>query len=440
MIEELWELLWSVRLAGLPGRVILGCLALYLPAWAVLVWRGAGRRAPIATAFVALFGLGSIGGGLALVVASRRGSRVAAGLDRGAALAPLSGPRLDRVMDAWRAIELGEVGLLILAIALLATALFGVALVARKALSPARPRPMGLALSACAFSVGGAVALALLDRAMAVLPQRARHTISVEVLGEMVQGSLEAHHASRSVLLAGMSLGVAIAGVVWWHGARDPVPPRPWAALAGVGLFVAGLGAMAATRAHAADAANPIPSRDRLRSEWLFDEGDAGEDLDFLPDATRCEPWELDRSPMPESFHPPVVRIDGPTATFKEETFHDGAALGRRLVENHVRAWGNAHRGLPIMVTLRMGRDVRTTDLVRWFRALREVSVAWMRVEAILRRSPWPSRTLGDIPGGGHRCSLRLTWGDGDRVMSAFPTFGDVVAEMERSPQARWAP
>lgn len=435
MIEDIVDLLRSAHIEGLQGDVILGCLALYLPAWAVLVWRGAGAGARVAAAFVALFGLGAIGGGLAFVSASRAGLRQAVGL--GAPGSPE--PGWGRAMEAWMAVERGEMGLLILSMALLVTALFGLALVARKALSSAPPGPGASTLAASASIAAGALSLVLLDRTLRMLPQRAMRTVSVDVLGAMVDGSLEAQRASRPVLVAAMILAAALAGLLWWRRARGEAPRGRRVALIGAVLLVAGVAAMAATRAHAADAASPIPSR-RLPTEWLFDEGDATEDLGFLPEATRCERLVPDRSGMPEIYSPPVVRIDGPTATFREDTFLDEASLVRKLAERHERAFGPSARELPPWVKVRVGRGVRPADLARWFRALHDLLNARILVQAIDRRSPWPSRTLGEIPGGGWYCSLRWTWGAGDHVMSAYPAFEDVVAEMERSPEARWAP
>src|SRR5262245_6919515 len=183
MLSELLDLFFLLRLEGPSGIVILGCVALYIPAWAVLVWRGAGRETPFVAAFVALFGVGAIGGGLALVASSRRALLEDAGM-----IAQADPSRTDPygVMEPWYPMQRGNAGLLVLATALLTTGVLGMVLAARRALSPAPPRPLSLSLWMGAFTVAGALSIPLLQHTIVVLQQEEKRTVSVPVLGELV--------------------------------------------------------------------------------------------------------------------------------------------------------------------------------------------------------------------------------------------------------------
>lgn len=416
VLEVLLGYLWD---QGFAGPVILGCAALYFVLGVAACARPLSRRTPVLAGLVGVAGLGTLGGGLALVIASRRDVL---------ACALAAAPRAK--LEAWafeRAVATGEGALVLLGLGLLWSAVFGCVAVARSA----RRRPAGAAPPSAALTsvlvFSGLLGGLLLARAAGVVPAMADNT------SDAVRGMIEAAEAARRQVAVAIVSGVVIAGglaalLAWRADGEGAPPPRIGEKICCAGLLVTGLLAFARTRPHAEDTAARLPTEGMV--SFQTPEGEAYSRA--LPQLGRCGDWGSQPYAPSLEIRGSAVDVDGlPVA--------DPAELARRLRDRRT-VYREVLARPPGPLMLSASRETAVPEMVPYLRALQEVWPEGLSIVAVLPMETWESRTLGTFARTPRTCRVPVSWDRAGRSMSSLPSWQDVAREAAAEPGVGWSP
>ena len=425
--RELFLLLGLLWRQGFPGRVIFGSGGLYLLLGVVACLRPLSRRTPVLAGLLGVAGLGTLGGGLALVIGARRGMLGACGL----AAMP---PELGGLIGFAGAVERGEIGLLLLACGLVWTAVFGGVVMARSVLrrapegadgaEGAPPFVGGIALVVFSAVLGGA----LLARSSGTVVALWNEHFAGGALKSMIEAAEPVRRQVPGAVLVGAVIAATIAGVLAWGAVqRGAPPPGAREKVACGGLFAVGLLAFALTRAHAADASAGLPPQDWLTLQAPEDEARSR----LVPVVTRCPEWGREHEGVWVELRESGVRVDG-----VERSAGELPGLLRDKRELHERLG----RGPMPPVLLWAERGAKVAPMVPFWRAVQEGWPGRFGIVATRPLETWESRTLGAFPRTPRTCPVVALWGAGGRAMSSLGSWQEVASAVEAAPEVVWAP
>lgn len=415
-LGELGALIKSLALSqGFEGQVIVACAALHLPAWIGVAIHPLSRRTPILATVAGLSTIGTLGGGLSLVVASRHGVLRAAGLR--------PAPETDWFWLLYAAsLGRGETGLLLVAWGLLVIAAFGSIAAVRAALSsPGGRAPSAgtTSLLVFAWGLGGL----LLARTLQVAELFAASPRSSSAF---IEGPASLFARSTGIMAVTAVIAATLSGLaVWASRSRSDGPTRREKANA-LGLFAAGLVAFALTRPHAHDARAPIPFEEHTSTPW--DRPDAG----ALPEIAGC--MEMTSSDEGPGIDLRLMNADGRLRSGPPDT-----------MVTALRSRREGHRQIPSSrpippLSLAAAPDMPVSAGKAYLDMVREVWPEGAAIVAISPRQTWMSRALGPIPRTRRTCTLRVHWGPGGRSLSSYATWQDAASAVAASPGERWSP
>lgn len=423
--SELFTLLGGLRHQGFAGPVILVCAALYCVLGIVACARPLPAKTPVLAALLAISGAGMLGGGLALVVASRRAALILSGL--------LPDPRIDgHELHLFTSVDNGDAGLLLLAGGLIWTAIYGCVWIARLA---AR-RPTGvtagptIALLIFAAVLGGL----LLIRGTIVAGIDYKEISTEDAIRTMVETGRRVHGHARGALAAAAAAAVVLSGLLEQSSRRRAAetrdrrqPPRAMEKAYCLGLLALGALAFALTRGHAADARTPVS----FVQGSLFADDDAR--VRKLPVVTRCQEWtQEDDGPYIE-VHEGAAVLDG--------THYNDPAMLARVLQNkrELHRQVGSGRRLPRGM-LWIERGTKVADVLPYARAFQQGWSERANLAAALPVEVWEAQTLGIIARRARSCPVPMRWDSDGRPLSELTVWDDVAREAAATPDSAWAP
>jgi hypothetical protein len=415
VLRELYEIFASVRHLRFSGPVILACAALYLIVGLVACGRPLSRKTPFLWGLLGVSGLGTLGGAVALIIASRRSVFAAVGLR----------PDEIGIVEGWRfmdAMEMGEAGLLLLACGLLWTAVFGSVSAGAAAVRAAREHRPPPALAMALVTMTGALGALLLWRsvlvarvvsqASAVSGLSSPEMTIAAMVESLIEASNRARAGARPAVAAALVLAVAMGGLlVAAARGQGRSPPGALEKVLCGGLFVTGVLAFAFTRAHAADCEARLPFEERgvfstaVEQEWASQ----------LPLVNRCDEQARERAGLSVALSSGTVKIGN--QPLPERSTIAGILRERRGLHGELVPEATIP---PLELYVEPGTPVAAMEPL--VAAVRDASPEGALLPAVRPVETWPSRTLGTFPRKPRICFLPLAAG-------SRATWQDVAAE-----------